>query len=109
MAASTPSEAVAVMVERFNPGAAAGVDAVLQFDLSGDDGGRWAFKIANGAVEVVEGGVDAPTTTLSMTTETFVGLNNGTVNGMTAFMMGKIKLAGDMGIAMKFQNMFPVS
>ncbi len=102
---STPTEAAALMKERFSATAAAGVKGTLQFDLG--DAGKWGFKIADGGLEVFEGGVDAPTTTLKMTAETFVGLTNGTVNGMTAFMSGQIKLEGDMGMAMKFQSMFP--
>ena len=102
MAVSTPAEAVALMKDRFNKDAAAGVDGILQFDLG--DAGKWAFKIGGDGLEVVEGGVDAPTTTLSMSDETFVGLSNGTVNGMTAFMSGQIKLDGDMTLAMSLQQ-----
>lgn len=103
---STPTEAAALMKERFSASAAAGVNGVLQFDLG--DAGKWGFKIEEGKLEVIEGGVDAPKTSLKMSSETFIGLTNGTVNGMTAFMSGQIKLEGDMGLAMKFQNMFPV-
>jgi putative sterol carrier protein len=41
-----------------------------------------------------------------MSAEDFVGMVNGTVNVMAAFMQGKIKLEGDMGLAMKFQSIF---
>ncbi len=42
--------------------------------------------------------------TISMTLEDFMSMVNGELDGTTAFMMGKLKVAGDMGIAMKIQS-----
>ncbi len=42
--------------------------------------------------------------TISMTLEDFMSMVNGELDGTTAFMMGKLKVAGDMGIAMKLQS-----
>jgi putative sterol carrier protein len=106
---STPGEAFAQMRERFDAGKAAGVDGTIQLDLSGEGGGKWAIKISGGGFEIIEGGVEAPTTTLSMSAADFVGMANGTVNAMAAFMQGKIKLQGDMGLAMKFQSIFGIA
>jgi putative sterol carrier protein len=103
---SSASEAFALMADRFDSSKAAGVDGTVQMELTGDGGGTWAIVISGGNVEVIDGGVDAPTTTLTMTTDDFVGLVNGNVNAMAAFMQGKIKLQGDMGLAMKFQSLF---
>jgi putative sterol carrier protein len=44
--------------------------------------------------------------TVSLSQEDMLGLMNGTLNGMTAFMSGKIKVAGEMGVAMKMQSLF---
>jgi len=106
---SSASEAFAQMAGSFDPARAAGVNATIQMELTGDGGGVWAVKIADGTVDVVDGGVDSPTTTLTMSADDFVGLVNGQVNAMAAFMQGKIKLQGDMGLAMKFQSIFGIS
>jgi putative sterol carrier protein len=100
------SEAFALITDNFDASKAAGVDGSILLDLAGEGGGQWAIKIAGGACEVIEGGVESPTTRLSMNAEDFVGMVNGTVNVMAAFMQGKIKLEGDMGLAMKFQSIF---
>ena len=102
------SEAFAAIHERFDANKAAGVDGSIQLDLAGEGGGKWALMIANGVCEVIEGGVESPTTTLSMSAENFADMVNGNLNAMAAFMQGKIKLQGDMGLAMKFQTIFNI-
>ena len=106
---STASEAFSRINENFDASKAAGVTGSILFDLTGEGGGQWTVNIAGGACDVKEGGHASPTTTLSMSADDFVGMVNGTVNAMAAFMQGKIKLQGDMGLAMKFQSIFGIS
>ena len=42
--------------------------------------------------------------TLSMSLETFEQMSSGEVDGTSAFMQGKLKVSGDMSIAMKLQS-----
>jgi putative sterol carrier protein len=102
-------EAFDFMGERFNADKAAGVSGSVLLDLTGEGGGKWAIKISDGGYELVEGGLESPTTTLTMSAQDFLGMVNGTVNAMAAFMQGKIKLQGDMGLAMKFQTIFGIA
>jgi putative sterol carrier protein len=106
---SSASEAFSRIGEQFDADKAAGVDGTIQFNLSGEGGGSWALKIKDQTCEAVDGGVESPTTTLNMSAEDFVGMVNGNVNAMAAFMQGKIKLQGDMGLAMKFQSIFAIA
>lgn len=43
--------------------------------------------------------------TISTDTETFMQLKNGDLNPMMAVMSGKVKIKGDMGLAMKLQSL----
>jgi len=43
--------------------------------------------------------------TISTSLETLMGLQSGDVNPMMAVMSGKIKIQGDMGLAMKLQTL----
>jgi putative sterol carrier protein len=43
--------------------------------------------------------------TIGVTQEDFLGMMTGSVNPMTAFMSGKIKVKGDMSVAMKLQSL----
>jgi putative sterol carrier protein len=103
------SEAFASIQEQFDASKAAGVEGSIQFDLTGAGGGSWALEIAKGKCEVIAGGVASPTTALNMSAEDFVDMVNGDLNAMAAFMQGKIKLQGDMGLAMKFQTIFGIA
>jgi putative sterol carrier protein len=42
--------------------------------------------------------------TLKMAFSDFDDMINGKLDGMTAFMTGKLKIEGDMGVAMKLQT-----
>lgn len=44
--------------------------------------------------------------TVKVSAEDFANLLSGDLNPMTAFMSGKIKVDGDMGVAMKLQKLF---
>jgi len=100
-------DVLAKMGEVFNADKAAGVDAVFQFDLSGDGGGQYWVQVAGGKFEAGEGTHDSPSITIAATAEDYVKIVNGEMNAMSAFMAGKVKVKGDMGLAMKLQTIFP--
>ncbi len=82
-----------------------GMNAVYQFDLSGDNGGVFHVKVADGATEVVEGASDSANITITMAADDFDSLLEGKLNATSAFMAGKLKVKGDMSLAMKLQSL----
>jgi putative sterol carrier protein len=101
----TVQQVFKAMVDEFDPDAVGDMDAVLQFDISGDDGGQWVVKIADQQIEVNEGETSDATTTLRMADKDFLGIVNGDLNAVSAFMQGLIKIEGDMSVAMKLQSL----
>ena len=104
--ADTAKEAFDAMPGRFKAEAAAGMNAVYQYCIEGDGGGDWNCVIANGALTVNEGKNDSSNVTLTMAAPDFMDLVNGKLNGQMAFMAGKIKIAGNVSLAMKLGALF---
>ncbi|HSM55291.1 MAG TPA: SCP2 sterol-binding domain-containing protein [Candidatus Sulfomarinibacteraceae bacterium] len=94
------------MPEMFNAAKAGGFDATVQFDLGGDNGGQWYVVIADGNVAVEKGQADEPSATIRMDAGDFTQMMSGKLDPMNAFMMGKVKVEGDLNTVMKFQTLF---
>ena len=103
----TIAELFEQMPSVFNPAAAAGMNKTFQWNITGDEAGVWAFKINNGQGEVIPGGVEKPDVTFTISDKDWLAITEGKLDGMNAFMTGKLKVAGDMMLAMKLQNLFP--
>ncbi len=83
-----------------------GMNATYQFNITGDGGGEWSVALADGDVTVGTGTADNPSITLTMDGADFLDLISGKLNGQTAFLTGKLKIQGDMTLAMKLQAVF---
>jgi len=94
------------MPSRFKKEAAQGLNAVYQFDLSGDGGGKWQVSINNEQCEIREGAHSAPNVTISMTAQDYLDMVAGKLNSQMAFMSGKLRVSGDLGLAVRFQGLF---
>ncbi len=97
------------MSKHFNASAAANTNASYQFNISGPEGGIWAFKIASGTCELVKGGVPTPSVEISLADKDWMAIREGKLNSQMAFMQGKLKIKGDMNLAMKLQTIFPIA
>ena len=85
------------------------VNAVYEFNITGDNGGVWTVDLTKepGTVTPVTTGVAKCTVTA--TANDFLNIVSGKMNPQMAFMSGKLKIAGDMGLAMKMAQLFPMS
>ncbi len=102
----TIPESFEMMVGLFKPSAAGNMNKTLQWDITGPQAGKYALKIANGQCELISGGVDKADMTLTVADEDWLAIAAG-ADAMKAFASGKIKLKGDMMLAMKVHTMFP--
>lgn len=80
-----------------------GIEATYQFDL---DGGESVYQLVlNGADSYsTEGEKETPDCTLQLSSEDFEKMARGNLNGTQAFMSGKLKIKGNMGLALKLQD-----
>ena len=95
------------MKSRFNAEAAAGTDAVFQYEIS--DGGEWYVSVQDGQCDVAEGSNDDATVTLRMDSATLQEVMSGETDGMQAFMTGRIQADGDIMQATRLAVLFPVA
>jgi putative sterol carrier protein len=101
----TVLESLNKKIESADPAKMKGVSAVYQFELSGDDGGVFHAVVDDGKATVVESAHDSPNITITMAAEDFAAMLDGKLNATSAFMAGKLKVKGDMSLAMKLQSL----
>lgn len=87
-----------------DPAKMAGVTATYQFSLSGDGGGDCHVVFNDGEAKVNEGAAANADITISVDVADFKDLLEGKLDAMGAFMSGKLKIQGDMSLAMKLQS-----
>jgi putative sterol carrier protein len=90
----------------FQPDKAGSTNATIQFDLSGEQGGQYNLKIADGQVAPARGSAENPDLTLIAEASDCVRIFTGQMDPTAAFMSGKLKIKGNMGLALKLQTIF---
>lgn len=71
----------------------------VKFDFG--DAGKIFLDGANNAVSSEDGAAD---TTIKVKLEDFVSMAQGQLDATAAFMQGKLRVEGDMGVAMQLQS-----
>lgn len=104
----TVAELMEKMPGAFIPEKAAGLEAAIQFKFTGAEPGDWNAVIKDGKVDVERGTHPSPKMTLTADSQDYVKIFTGELDGMQAFMQGKIKLSGDLNLAMKLMQMFKI-
>ena len=103
----TPEMIFEQMPSALDQSRAGSTNATIQFDLSGDGGGKWWVKIHDGQAESGQGDAPEPAQlTLIADAMDYVKISLGQMEGTAAFMQGKLKIKGDMGLAIKMQTLF---
>jgi NAD(P)-dependent dehydrogenase (short-subunit alcohol dehydrogenase family)/putative sterol carrier protein len=84
------------MLKTFKADAAAGVDVVFQFSISGAGGGDWNCVIKDGTCAIDAGTHAKPGCTLKMAAADFMAMMDGRLPAMQAYTSGKLKIEGDI-------------
>ena len=104
---TTVKEFLQLLPGRLNSDAAEDLDAVYQFELSGAEGGQYILTIRDGACQITEGMHADPHVVLSMAGEDCIKILKGQLSGPAVAMSGRLKISGDIGLAMQLKALFP--
>jgi len=86
---------------RFEPSKAEGLEAVIQMNISGSDGGDWTIIIKDGKMEIRQGIHPSPEIAIKIVDKDFVDLINHKQSALTAFMSGKIEFKGSLALGLR--------
>jgi len=102
----TADEAISAMPRYLDSAKAGSMDKSIQINLGGDGGGSWWLKIKDGAAESGRGELENPDLTLSSSAADYVLILTGKLDGASAFMSGRLRVKGDMALAISFGTLF---
>ncbi|MEN8097802.1 MAG: SCP2 sterol-binding domain-containing protein [Chloroflexota bacterium] len=101
---STPREIFEGFVQ--NPPDLGTAKGVFQFVVTGDDGGKWYVDSTGDTVVIGDGMHDDPGCTFTCADKDLVAMATGSMPSQMAFMLGKLRVDGDMMLAMQLQSVF---
>jgi putative sterol carrier protein len=95
------------MPDFFRPDKAKGANADFQYHVKTSDGVRdWVIGVHDGVCESRPGTIENPRVTMTVGLPEFLRMLTGQMNGMQAFLTGKVRLSGDIFSATKFETWF---
>ncbi len=80
------------------------INSTYEFNITGDTGGVWTVDLTKEPGVVTAGSQGPANCTVTCTASDFMNVVSGKMNAQMAFMSGKLKIKGDMGLAMKLQK-----
>ena len=89
---------------KFNADKAANLDAIVQLNLTGPNGGNWVINIKNQTLKITSGTHPSPALTLTIADSDFMDLVNGKLSTTKAFFNGKIQFSGNFNLALKLKD-----
>ncbi|MGQ0700959.1 MAG: SCP2 sterol-binding domain-containing protein [Panacagrimonas sp.] len=101
----TAAEMIRKLPQAFDASAAAGTDCTIQFNCSTP----MYVTIKDGSCVAADGPASSSDLALTMEDEDLVALMKGELNGMQAFMTGKLQIEGDMMLAQRMASFFDAS
>ncbi|MCE2490740.1 MAG: SCP2 sterol-binding domain-containing protein [Anaerolineae bacterium] len=91
------------IAKNLDPAMTDDLNATIQFDLDGDSGGLYWVKVGEGEVLRGSGPAAHPGMPVLALADDWAALDDGELNPLQAFMSGRLKIQGNMNLALKLQ------
>jgi len=102
----TARELISRMPQGFDPKAGKGITADIQFEISGEGGGKMVLTIADGGCTFRDGEANCPCLTIRSPGEIWLKIAKGEINRAKALMDGLYRVEGDMNLLLKMGELF---
>lgn len=106
MAIETLDDLFELYKKRFKAEKAEGLEAIVQFNITGEGGGKRVMTISDKTLQIETGEHNDPSITVTSSFDDWMDMNLGKANPMVSMMTGKVKVSGSLPMAMKFQSLF---
>jgi putative sterol carrier protein len=106
LAVKTARQLIEEMPETFRGERAGRANVVVQFQISGEEGGDWYVSIKDKTCTVTEGLAESPDATVRVDADDYVALSTGKLGSMKAFTTGKVKASGDISLLQRMDRWF---
>jgi putative sterol carrier protein len=90
----------------FRSNDASDMNVTYQFTMEGDGGGQWSMRIGEGRADTAEGAADPHDCEIKTKPALWMDLASGDLSPPIAIMTRKVKLGGNVGLAMKLSGLF---
>lgn len=92
--------------DRFRSEKAGDLKSIFQFDILGDQGGKWFVEVKEGTCKVEEGKSASPDLTATINARDFIDIITGKLKPQNAFFTGRLAIRGNQSMAFKFASIF---
>jgi putative sterol carrier protein len=103
---SQVKELIESLPDAFLPEKAGDAQATIQLDLTGEGGGQWVLSVADRQLKVWQEAASQADVRVTMNGDDFAALYRNELDPVRAFMGGKIKVSGNVGLVMQLLTWF---
>ncbi len=93
----------------FDPSAASGLVAEIQFEVSGNEPGVYHLRIDDGECTFHPAPAESPTLVIRTPSEVWLRISQGEMSGRDALFQGLYEVDGDPGLLLRMDSLFPRS
>ncbi len=99
-------ELLQMMPLAFKASEADGLEAIYQFEISGEENFTAHLKISGGKCSYHDGPADSPGVIIKTPADVWLRISKGELDGQQSFMKGQYQVTGDLNLLMKLSSLF---